>query len=759
VVPASSITLSDSILEVEIDPQTGALRSVLHRQAGLQLIAQPEVAARNPFAVVLMDGTLVKEWRRCSIQPDRSASRATITWILDDGFELTVDLELHDGSGELRCMPSLRNDQGIPVAAVAYPYIAGIGHLSESVWDDNLVHPFATGFLVRNPLESLPAVESETAGQQPTVLGLYPEGFSGSTMQFMAYGSANRGGFYIATEDSEGREKWLNFYRHGAGDLRLSVWHAPDNYAGGYAVAPRYSTVLAALDGGTWYDAAERYKTWAVTQPWVAQGKTSERADRTTWLLQDVGLCTFGISSRHDRAAWLEEIHRIAGTPILHVLGPHWPKTEANYMGELPGGLADWFPAQFSPANMEMIRRNGDYFVPFEFDLFFGRGEDRAEREAGDAALQHIPQPPFSRDAYDFPFLCPVEPFTQELHAARDRTLVERYGVDGVYYDISVNNVRHICTSADHAHRPGDAAALTAAYRALMATTSTAMREASGGTVIPQGTEMINEQMIPYISFYQARAEASPASPFEAWPFRELIKTGAAEKIPLFTYVYHEYGPLRLDGWAKLSREQGELVYFILGRIFLQGGLIELNYEFSALETHGENYDVPHEHYYLFDDRRYPIDGDVATFVGTLSRMRVGAANRYLAYGSMRRPAPIDNGEDTVEFDYFLYNSITTVQEYEERGTMRVPAVLQTAWEADDGSRAWLLLNVTRTAREVEIEVVPPSPGFRLLLHGGADQPEELGAMEGTRRQRVRLESRSPVMLEALPVAVARSAS
>jgi len=201
-----------------------------------------------------------------------------------------------------------------------------------------------------------------------------------------------------------------------------------------------------------------------------------------------------------------------------------------------------------------------------------------SDTAAGTEALQVIPRPTLSRDAYDFPFLCPVTPFARDLHVARDRTLAGEYGVDGVYYDISVNNVRHICLSSEHGHEPGDTVALTAAYRALLADTAGAMRDATAGRVVPQGTEMINEQMLPVVAFYQARAEASPASTFEAGPFRNLIKAGMAEKIPLFAYVYHEYGPVRLDGWAKLSREQGEFVYFVLGRVFLQGGLIELNY-------------------------------------------------------------------------------------------------------------------------------------------------------------------------------------
>ena len=622
--PIEHVVLEGDRLRVVLDGATGALREVRHRPASISLIAQPEIAARHPFLIVFADGTTLRTWQSCEVRADRASQSVAVTWALEHGLTLRVGLVLDSGEGELRCTLALDNSENRPIAAVAYPYVAGIGRLGAEAEGDELVHPYATGFAVRNPLDHLPPVVRETEGQQPVVLGLYPEGFSGSTMQFMAYSAVGRGGFYVATEDGAGREKWLNFYRHPEGDLRLSVWHGPHDYAAERSVKPEYVTVLAALDGGTWYDAADRYKAWAVEQSWVAQGPLWSREDRSRRLLEEVGVCTFGINPRWNRAPWVTAIDRIAGTPVLHILGPNWPRIESNYMNNHPGGLADWFPATFNPENLQVIRENGDYLVPFEFDLLFGRAEGRSETEAGVQALQVIPQPTFSRDAYDFPFLCPATPFARDLHAARDRTLAGEYGVDGVYYDISVNNVRHICVSPDHGHEPGDTVALTAAYRALLADTAAAMREVTGGGVLPQGTEMINEQMVPVVAFYQARAEASPASTFEAGPFRDLIKTGTAEKIPLFSYVYHEYGPVRLDGWAKLSREQGDFVYFVLGRVFAQGGLIELNYEFSGLEDLDESSDAAVEHYFAFDRRQFAIDPELAEFVSTLSRSACG---------------------------------------------------------------------------------------------------------------------------------------
>jgi hypothetical protein len=750
--------LETARLRVAIDGDTGAVRQVEHWGAGLSLIADPDRAAAYPFMVILADGAIIRGWRTCTVAVE-AADRVRIEWALEDGLALRAAWWEDAGSGDLRCEVALHNPEQLPVAALAYPYLAGIGGLGEVAADDQLVHPYATGFLVRDPLHTLPPVDSETAGEQPVVLGLYPEGFSGSTMQFMAYGAVGRGGFYLATEDTAGREKWLNFFRHPEGDLRMVVWHAPADYAGSQDVAPSYTTVLSALDGGTWYDAADRYKAWALTQPWAARGPLWARDDRPRWLFEGAGLCSFGINPRHDRAPWLAEIDRIAGTPVLHVLGPSWPKAEANYRNSLPGGLADWFPARFHPANLAQIRTHGDYLVPFEFDLLFGRGEEKADAAAGARALQVIPSPTLSRDAYNFPFLCPAASFSRVLHVERDRTLAGEYQVDGVYYDISINNVRHICLSTEHGHSPGDAATISGAYKTLLTETATAMREAAGGRTVPQGAEMINEQMIPYLWFYQARAEAAPAAPFEAGPFLSLIQQGSAEKIPLFAYVYHEYGPVRMDGWAKLSREQGDYVYFVLGRVFLQGGLIELNYEFSPLEDLDQRRDVAEEHYFLFAERRFTIDPELAEFVGRLARARVGPANRYLAYGAMRRPAELQvEGEQTLALSYFLYNCSQEMRVYESRGTQAVPTVLQATWRYREDRFAWLLLNLAGDPRRVRLELVPPADAggapvrLRLALIQDGKPTSDLGVLEERRTLSLTLPPRCPVMVEGVPM-------
>src|SRR5699024_6577424 len=91
--------------------------------------------------------------------------------------------------------------------------------------------------------------------------------------------------------------------------------------------------------------------------------------EKSTWLLEEVGLSTFGINGMHDRTKWIQKYHDIIKTPIFHILGPDWVKTVQNFYSGVPGGLEDWLPTRFSKENLSLIKEIGDRVAPFEFDF------------------------------------------------------------------------------------------------------------------------------------------------------------------------------------------------------------------------------------------------------------------------------------------------------------------------------------------------------------------------------------------------------
>ncbi|HVU79226.1 MAG TPA: DUF6259 domain-containing protein [Gaiellaceae bacterium] len=667
-----------------------------------------------PWRLRLEDGTVLDT--PVSFACERRDGGLCLSWESERGDELEATVSPDDDT--LRFRISARPVRGPAPEVVEYPVIGGIGALSG---EDALVHSYATGLLFHNPLELFRGDGEGTA--RGVVHAPYPEGFSGATMQLMAYYAAGRGGFSFSADDETGAQKWFDFAKRGD-HLEASFGHGSPDL--GRPLEPAYDVIVAPLLDGNWWEAADRYKAWAAGTRWCAA-----RRERPRWLFEEVGVCTFGINAGRDRSRWLRAIRELAGAPVFHVLGPNWSHVPGDYRGTLPGGLDDWFPAQLDEANLAAIRERGDRVAPFFFDLLFGR--DRSEHEAGVAALQQIPDPPLSVDAYTFPFLCPATPFARTLHRERDARLVRETGVDAVYYDISANNVIKRCSDASHGHPRGGGAFLVDAYRELY----------SDPPGVVRGTEMINEVFVDRLDFYQARAEASPVSSFEADRYRDWVKDGSVEKVPLFAYVYHEHGPVRLDGWAKLSRETGELFYWVGARVLAWGGLFELNYEFSPLENVDGVAEPLDEHYALLPDHRYDVDPEKAAFVRELAAARTGPANRYLAYGTMLPPLPIRSPR--VGLEWFQYNSPQEWPAYEDRGVREVDAVVHCAWR-HGSSAAVVLVNVGPEPVRVE---VPLSAGAlrlddarrRVSVAGGG----ELGPLGPVQ---VELPSRRVVVLE-----------
>lgn len=689
---AAPILLENDLLRVELDGRTGRFTGFKDKSADLELLAR--IGSGPVWRIELADGRWLENYLDFSWETsdgNEAGKAVTLQWTLENGCVVRGHLQLGSDPSELKIMAAVMNTGTAAIDKIEYPILT-VRPLSDTQ-TNYLVHSQGTGFLFQDPhtLFQPPADDKpEPQREQGIRYSPYIEGFNGSPSQFMTYFTAS-GGFYLATHDNTYALKWLNFYKNKNNELEASFMHQFPHIENGNRWELPYPVVIAALPEGSWYAAADKYKAWAIQQPWTSKGTLWNRQDKSCWLLEEVGFCTFGINSAYDRSAWFDFFHKIADKPVFHVLGVNWSKGGGDYRNNHPGGCDDWFPAHFNRANLDTIRANGDYWAPFEFDLLFAsKGQDT---ELISQALQVFPEKKYSFGRYAFPFLCPTTPYLQEFHPWRDTRLVAEYDADGLYYDISVNTVLMSCRHPGHGHPVGGGGWLVNAYFKLYETTKKAI-VAAAGTYVPQGTESMNEPFIPYLDFYQARADASPLSIFEADFFRDWIKQGRAEKIPLFAYLYHEYGPVRMDGWAKLSRETGELFYWVAGRVTLWGGLLQLNYEFSDLEALDGKSEDPAEHYYDFQSRAYEIDPEKVAFVREVALARQGFANDYLAYGKMLRPQPLT--VPTIELNYFLYNAIREWAHHEERGSLSVPAVLHSAWNFNDEKVGYLYVNLQK---------------------------------------------------------------
>jgi hypothetical protein len=161
--------------------------------------------------------------------------------------------------------------------------------------------------------------DSRIHAERGLTVSRYPNGFRGSALQVVSYFAEGRGGFYIATKDRQCAAKDLSFSK-ATDDKSLVV---------------DYPVVIAALNSGSWYTAADRYRTWAVQQPWCKRGSLEHRVstgDACRWLLENTGAVGAWWPFRNDIRPDIARTRQYWGSSILHLeLGwSHGPSHEAT---------------------------------------------------------------------------------------------------------------------------------------------------------------------------------------------------------------------------------------------------------------------------------------------------------------------------------------------------------------------------------------------------------------------------------------------
>ncbi len=191
----------------------------------------------------------------------------------------------------------------------------------------------------------------------------YPEGFAGSTMQFLAYQARGVGGFLLGTEDAGRALKWFDVAGDGE-HLRMSVSHKTPVLRAGASFVPAYPVVIAALDGGAWTDAADRYRSWALHQPWAQVGPTGRLAARGG---RHLHLRRVGAARPKRLAAGGEPRCRDvpSSTSWVPTGRPRATTTAATSRAVDRTGSRP----SFHPANLATIAEHGGRWAPFEFDL------------------------------------------------------------------------------------------------------------------------------------------------------------------------------------------------------------------------------------------------------------------------------------------------------------------------------------------------------------------------------------------------------
>jgi hypothetical protein len=721
-----SLVGSSGTVEIAFDGDTGAIHRLRNLATGQTLVdARTSVPWRMPrqagtFYIPPHAGFVVPEYVPAgfSFALDDGREQADLAWRTDDpGVRVRVAARFSDDALEL--WPHVEVDAGSsPPARLEYPLLPAPNPLAENGEDDYLVFPGQSGWLIRSPLTAPPARRqgaapvagvAEPAREPEGFEAVYPDGYHGCSVQFMAYFGAGSGGFYLACHDPHSTCKSFGFsaaevaFGHESWDLRLGAQLDLD-----------YPVVIAPLIRGDWYEAAERYRSWALTAPWSRGGVPNVHnpaLDGARWLFEEVGVSLWGTPSSLDWTPWYEYYAEALGAPLHICAGWDWPASRPHTVGR-----EGWFPARFHAENLKAWKRHR--VTPYMNDLFIS-----ARAEAFDEAWEpnllfpyvhfdwtRFAQPrdgwldgsapgpdPVITTTLDF-VVCPATSAQSELHAWRDTELV-RAGLDGVFYDISSGNPHRLarCLRAEHGHPPGRGRSIIEAYDSVNRASKEAVARETGRYLV-QGVETIIENVGGSVDFYVSRACAGPLGVLEGWTLGPEAPPGAGrELIPLYQAVYHDVGPVHEDGWLTLSADTGDLFFWVAARIYLQwGGLLSLHYAGSPPER-PPGYDGPAE-VIAFDgalvrfDELPAADPHKIDFVRELARARTTYGRPFLAYGTLIRPVPLDVGRLELRYRREIHGFGTYAE-----GVWPAPEVIHSAWRDVDGNLGLFFVNLRET--------------------------------------------------------------
>lgn len=603
-----AVTLENENVRLVLDRATGGIRELANKQSALYLVRDSD---GEPLTVLRRSGEHLTGYETFEYDGIREDGRvgARLVWGFSDGLTVRAEVSLSESAEEAVFRLGYEgNDASDPVLCVEYPVLCHVGSLYEGE-SDYLLHPFATGYLFQNPVENF---DGETFAGITREYGLYPSGWE-CPMQFYAYYSLGIGGFEIMTRDGGNTIKSFPVVADDVG-LRASVWHYPDDPSLPSAEFG-YDISVGNLTEGTWYEAAEKYRGWATEQSWATEkGKLSERTDIDRTFYEEVVACNFNFP-----------YHLVYGEAEQREL---YEKMRENAGGKL-------FNVFFADDDrvIDLSKEYGDYFVRFEFPDFHSVTTAEQNPAEWKTAIRN------ADGGYAAYWLNGTQQFYEcascedylSRFAEKEQGWYDRYGVSGYYHDVGIAAV-HPKQCYDSSHPHGTRVNIVEECLAQMALTKE-IGQRNGANIY--GQELIFEQMLPYLDFYQARGNAEELGFMENDRIRPLIEGGVCEKVCLFDYVYGAYGAKRLDGYLYADELLGESYYHIAAYTALNGGIPEYNYEFVQ---NGE-YLQPQEH-----------SAEMMSFLGVLAKVKQTYGKQYLVYGEMVKPPETGAGE--IEYDY-----------------------------------------------------------------------------------------------------------
>lgn len=693
---AEPLRLATPRLQLGVDAASGRLTELIDRATGHNFAPPASAASRLwSLELALAGGTRILEpadAKRCEIETLAGpAPGLRLSWSEFPGdavarVRVEIVARLTDDAAVSRWEIAVTKPRDCAVQQVVFPRLAGL----PAQPDERLAVPAWLGELLVNPRK---AMVSQT-GKSVRTAWEYPGRLA---MQCLAFYRPGGAGLYLACDDGTALRKSFAASADGHGGFGLEIAHLPENGARGLErYAPPYGVRVGTFQGD-WITAAERYRAWAVQQPWV---KTSRLANGGVpqWA-RETALWVWNRGRSSDVLAPAVTMQRELGLPVSVLW--HWWHGCA-YDAGFPEYLPPREGAEPFRTALAEAHEHGVHTLVYMNSRLWGLTTRSWEEEGAVAFAVKRPDGSYRREVYNtftrqpLTAMCMGTEFWRNKYAGIAERAIRELGVDGIYMDQACSSLS--CFDATHGHPLGGGSYWMSGFRQLSAD----IRKRSAG-VRPVGLagEGAGEAWLPYLdlmlSLEVSRERYRPPTP--AW-----------EPIPFFQAVYHPYAiqfgnyssltmPPYDDLWPAEFAPQEPL------RLLDEKFARQFRFEQARAFVWGQQPMIANFRPSHLQERPEEI-----AYVLRLARLRQAGLD-YLMHGEFLRPPAID--VPSVETDISRLSIYAGQQGALTSFKKSLPLAIAGAWRSPAG-------NVAVALASIADEPITVTLAFDPAYHGGA---------------------------------------
>jgi len=591
-------------------------------------------------------------------------------------LQVEVTTALEPGQPMSRWAIRVNGLEGLGLQQVRFPRVCGLVRQE----NERLAVPDHLGQLLPLPRKLL---QGRRAWDYPGPL----------SMQFLAFYRNQGPGIYVAADDSEGFRKTFAVWKDVKDRLHFEIVHYPADEAhpaGCYA--PAYQIRLGTFQGD-WVTASERYRDWALEQPW-AKASRLRGGQVPGWVL-NTGLWVWNRGRSPGVLPAALTLKETSGLPTSVFW--HWWHGCAYDTG-FPEYLPPREGAASFTESLSDAQRQGVHALVYMNQRLWGMTTKSWQTEHAERFAVKGPDGQIRPEVYNVftrqpcASMCLATSFWQGKYAGLAEQAFRQLGVDGIYMDQACLNL--MCYDAQHGHSLGGGNYWMQGFRTLA---SDIRRRCAGQRGVVLAGEGCGETWIPYLDLMLT---------LEVSKERYGGLAGGSEVIPLFQAVYHplaltfgNYSSLVMppydELWPAQSAPQQPLA--LLEQQFSTQFRLEQARAFIwGLQPTIAN----------FQPSQLASRPKETAYAIRLAKVRHRAL-KYLVQGTFLRPPTLN--VPTIELD-LLRMSI-----YTGRSTFRksYPAALASAWRAPDGDVAIVVASLAEKDLDVRLHLDTAAYGLR----------------------------------------------